>query len=195
MEFKEFQLSLGEVKIGCIKTPMRGSYFCEKHQGTEQTHRFKYKNGTAVVVALEAIKAKVGKIKSENLIIYDAFIDKNDTLLLLVNYSDSESEFFWVTQKQIKASKVVSYIEQLKMFEKPTNFNPCSSSKKYTLPCNKKARTVGMFLGVYNCGIIVSFKEIFHHETIAQAASFFMGIIDYCMKWPKVSIKKIKVNI
>jgi len=166
---------------------MRGSYFCEKHQGTEQNQRFMYKDGTSVEIALDDIKPRVGRLKSDNLIIYDAFIDKNDNLLLLVNYTESEDSFFWVTKNQIKASKIDSYIEQLKKFEKKSETSECSSSKKYALPCNKKSRTVGMFLGVYNCGIIVSFKEIFYHETIAQAASFFMGIIDYCLKWPKVS--------
>lgn len=93
-----------------------------------------------------------------------------------------------MSEKQIIASKVNDYIEQLKSFERKNKNSTCSSSKKYTLPCAKKARTVGVFLAVYNCGIIIGYKEIFYHETIAQAASFFMGVIDYCKNWPKVVI-------
>lgn len=55
----------------------------------------------------------MGQIKKENLVIYDSFIDKNDDLLLLVNYSDAKTDYFWVSKKQIKASKGVAYIEQL----------------------------------------------------------------------------------
>jgi len=39
----------------------------------------------------------------------------------------------------------------------------CYSTKKFTLPCNKKTRTVGIFLAVYDCGLIASYKEIFGH--------------------------------
>ena len=72
--------------MGCINTPMRGSYFCEKHQGAKQTHLFRYKDGTTVEIALDAIKPRVGRVKCENLIIYDAFIDKNDSLLRLKSF-------------------------------------------------------------------------------------------------------------
>jgi hypothetical protein len=55
-------------------------------------------------------------------------------------------------------------------------------------PCEKKTYTVGMFLGVWTCGLIAAKKEIFRHETTAQAASFLMGIIDHSQYWPKGNI-------
>ena len=71
-----------------------------------------YRDST-VYIDLNSIKPRVGQIKKENLIIYDSFIDKNDDLLLLVNYSNVKTDYFWVTKKQIQASKVDAYIEQL----------------------------------------------------------------------------------
>ena len=52
----------------------------------------------------------------------------------------------------------------------------------------KKNRTVVVFLACYNCGVIISYKEIFGHETIAQAAVFTMEIIQNVFIWPKTLI-------
>lgn len=164
---------------------MRKSYFCEAHKNSEQKKAFRYRDST-VYIDLNSIKPRVGQIKKENLIIYDSFIDKNDDLLLLVNYSNVKTDYFWVTKKQIQASKVDAYIEQLALLI-PSDYL-CNSSKLLVLPCIKKSRTVGLFLGVYNCGIIISYKEIFGHETLSQAASFFMEIIDNSTAWPRVFI-------
>jgi len=137
------------------------------------------------MIDISTIKPRIGRIKSDGLIIHDAFVDSNDNVLILVDYSSSESHF-WVTSKQIMASKVENYIDQLKSFEKHDD-STCNSSKLYTLPCLKKTRTVGMFLGCFNCGIIAGYREIFGTETIAQAAAFLLNLIDYSVAWPKVS--------
>ena len=168
---------------------MRGSFFCEAHKMIDNKQTFRYRNKT-ILFDLNTIKPKIGKIKNENLIIYDSFINQSDVLLLLVNYSNLNSDPFWVTSVQIQASKVDNYIDQLKAFQKDDKLlsKECNSSKQYTLPCDKKTRTVGLFLGCFNCGIIVSYREIFGHETLAQAASFFLSIIDDSQIWPKVKI-------
>ncbi len=75
-------------------------------------------------------------------------------------------DFFWVSAKQISSSKIIEYTNQLKEHEISNNnfFNKndpdCNSSKLFTLPCEQKCRTVGIFLGVYNCGLIGSYKVI-----------------------------------
>ena len=164
---------------------MRGSYYCEYHLKKANKKAFRYRNST-IYFDLDVIKPKVGKIKNLNLIIYDAFVDQSDRVLLLVNYSDTLSEPFWLTSSQILASKIDDYIEQLKRFEKNEDTS-CHSSKMYALPCEKKARTVGVFLACSPCGVIIGFREIFGHETLAQTALFFMLLIDTSVVWPKVS--------
>lgn len=146
-------------------------------------------------IDLITIKPRIGRIKSENLIIYDAFIDRQDTLLLLVNYSDAINEvYFWVTSKQIMATKINSYVEQLKTFQKKDNEITCSSSKMYTLPCVKKTRTVGMFLSCYNCGIISGYREIFGSESTTQVVAFLLFLIDNSENWPKVRKTYLKIR-
>lgn len=106
---------------------MRGSFFCEFHKAIGNKQAFKYRSKT-LLIDLTTIKPKIGRIKSENLVIHDAFIDRHDTLLLLVDYSDEMNEdYFWVTSKQIMATKINSYIEQLKNFQKKNNEVTCNS--------------------------------------------------------------------
>ncbi len=111
--------------------------------------------------------------------------------MFLVDYGESDNfldSYFWVTEAQICASEVRNYIEQLKNFLGPGERYECSSSKKFTLPCKKKTRTVGIFLAVYDCGLIASYKEIFGHETIKQATTFLLEIIENISTDPKMII-------
>lgn len=116
----KYKLFKGNIKVGCIETPLRGSFFCEIHKSIDNKQAFRYRN-TTILFDLNIIKPKIGKIKNENLIIYDSFINQNDVLLLLVNYSNLVSDPFWVTSVQIQASKVDNYIDQLKNFQKSDN--------------------------------------------------------------------------
>ena len=115
---------------------------------------FRYRD-KSIKIDLDTISPKIGKIKKENLIIHDTFVDQNDNLLLLVDYSDLDSGFFWITRNQILSSKVENYIKQLKTFQDEDQ-SACNSSKLFPLPCEKKSRTVGIFLACYNCGPIIS---------------------------------------
>ncbi len=175
---------IGVIKTGCPETPIRGSFFCADHASNGNRYAFRYRKST-LMIDISTIKPRIGNIKSDGLTIHDTFVDSNDILLILVDYLSSESHF-WVTSKQILASKVESYIDQLKALEKHDD-STCNSSKLYTLPCLKKNRTVGMFLGCFNCGIISGYREIFGTETIAQAAAFLLNLIDFSVSWPKVS--------
>lgn len=121
--------------------------------------------------------------------VYDSYVDQDDNLLYLVDYNEEiidKNNIFWVSYKQIQASKVASYLDQIKQLMNVDQ--TCNSSKMLTLPCIKKNRTVGVFLGCYNCGIIASYKEIFCHETIAQAVVLSMQTIEYCEHWPRFLI-------
>ncbi len=192
--FFSFILKVGEIVTGCVKTPLQGSFFCADHKLIGDKYTFRYRKKT-MLLDLNTIRPKVGRIKYENLVIHDSFVDRNDNVLLLVDYSDdSTGTFFWVTSNQILATKVEAYIEQLKNFKKDVDPS-CSSSKIYTLPCVKKTRTVGMFLSCFNCGIIAGYREIFGSETTAQAVALFLFMIDNTKHWPKVNFIQILISI
>jgi len=59
----------------------------------------------------------------------------------------------------------------------------CNNSKKFTLPCNKKTRTVSIFSAVYDCGLIASYKEIFCYESVKQATTFLLETLDKILMW------------
>ena len=146
--------------MGCINTPERTSYYCKEHIKIKQKYAFKFMDGT-VYLNLEDISIKKGKIKDKNLKIHDAYIDQYDNLLFLVNYGENDVvSHFWITSKQITASKIENYSEQLKNILNITSIDDlkCNSTKIFTLPCNKKTRTVGIWLACYTCGIIASYK-------------------------------------
>lgn len=97
------------------------------------------------------------------------------------------------TDKQIRQSKIDSFIELLHNFEY-LDKHGCSSSKILTLPCLKKTRTVGIYLACFNCGIIAACREIFIFETLAQTANLFLDIINITKNFPKYIIYDIGCN-
>lgn len=148
------------MKLGCKKTPLRQSYYCQDHIKLKEKHAFKYRNDT-IFINLEEIVVKRGRIKQSDLIIYDAYVDQYDNLLLLVDYSKEEAgSYFWVSAKQISAAKIESYSEQLRQLMNTSYLQDlsCNSTKIFTLPCNKKTRTVGIWLACYTCGLIASYR-------------------------------------
>lgn len=178
---------LADIKIGCIETPERGSYFCKKHNSFNKFRKFKYRE-TTLMINIEEIKPRLGRMKNKGLVIHDIFINQDDINLFLVDYEDShQNSWFWATEKQIQSVNVKAYLEQISKFkdEYDTIFRNCKATYA---PCYKKSRTVGIFLACYNCGIIANYKEIFQHESIAQAASFIMDTITYSEKWPNILI-------
>ena len=50
--------------------------------------------------------------------------------------------------------------------------------KEKTLPCTKKTRTVGVLLGMWNCGIISSYRSLYGSEGIAQVFNFMLDVIN-----------------
>ena len=91
--------------------------------------------------------------------------------MYLVDCSDNSP--FWATENQIPNSILKSFLT-----ESQKNNISCKTLKSFALPCDKKSRTVGEFLAVYNCGIICGFREIFGSETLVQTACFLMEVYD-----------------
>jgi hypothetical protein len=61
-----------------------------------------------------------------------------------------------------------------------TNFkidNSCNTWKAAT-PCEIKCRTRGVVLIVSNCGVVISWREIYGAESLAQVALLFLDTLD-----------------
>ena len=82
--------------------------------------------------------------------------------------------FLCTCSKKIHETDEIVKMKSLKL-KQNIEENKCNSSKIFALPCEKKARTVGLLMAVYNCGIISSFKEIFKQVYLffLQIESFF----------------------
>ncbi|CAF0844130.1 unnamed protein product [Brachionus calyciflorus] len=158
---------IDNIQIGCPNTPLKGSYYCEEHSTIDQKVLFKY-GDKYIKCNLSQVQPKSGRVSTENLIIYDSFVNKKDHVLYLV--SNDSNNPFWVTENQIP--KV--YIENF--LKKNHDQENCQTLKSLCMPCEKKNRTVGEFLAVFNCGIICGFREIFGSETLTQATCFLMDL-------------------
>ena len=113
--------------------------------------------------------------------IHDSFVDQDDRLLFLISYKNEPENIFWLTENQLSAAKRLDFTEVMKEATKIK----VDGSKLFTLPCEKKARTVGLFVGMTNCGMIINFREIFNHETIQQGAAFCLDTVKKTDDWFK----------
>ncbi len=58
------------------------------------------------------------------------------------------------------------------------------------MECKKKCRTEGLLVTSSNCGVIISFREIFKSESISQVASFYIETIK---RMPTGSVPKFLI--
>lgn len=129
---------------------------------------------------IDNIKPNTGKPEHEKLKIYDCFINKNEKVLYLVGYEQFLP--FWASENQLSK-------EAREQFDRKNNFGEgidCKTLKCLSYPCDKKTRTVGEFLAVYNCGIICGFREIFGSESLVQTALFTLDLFDNVLSHPNI---------
>ncbi|RNA24790.1 hypothetical protein BpHYR1_001525, partial [Brachionus plicatilis] len=170
-------VEFGLIQIGCPNTPLKNSYFCEKHAEEDPKFNFKYKDGI-YQCCLSQIKLKKGRIFSHQSIqIHDLF-DHQEGIFFLCDYSNEKIPF-WVSENQLNKSEVDQFMKIRKANCNQENIE-YNSSSKLTEPCNHKSKTDGIFLGCYNCNIIASFKEIYSSESVPQASIFCLETFD-CM--------------
>ncbi|CAF0969181.1 unnamed protein product, partial [Brachionus calyciflorus] len=172
LTFKHFKQHLtnentNNIQIGCPNTPLKNSYYCEEHLDFDQNVTFKY-GDKLLKCNVSQIQPKVGRVKTDDLIIFDSYVNKKDQVLYLV--SNETNMPFWVTENQIPKSFIDFF------FKNTNNPENCQTLKSLCMPCEKKNRTVGEFLAVFKCGIICGFREIFGSETLTQATFFLMDL-------------------
>jgi hypothetical protein len=67
----------------------------------------------------------------------------------------------------------------------------CNTNKEERFPCANKTKTRGILLATYNCGIIVSYRELFGSESITQVVLFYLDLISICQKLPEYYIYEV----
>ena len=95
--------------------------------------------------------------------IYDCFVNQDGDCLYLL--SDGKKAL-WYKEDSISKQKLDQFVSSWNFQEEPsTNLN--CRVRKDTDHCIKKCRTKGVLLGVFNCGIIGAFKELFCSESLS----------------------------
>ena len=164
-----------QLTIGCIETPERGSYYCKKHKSQKPVRFFRL-HDTTIEVDVSNIKPRKGRFKESEVQLHDSFVDQDDRLLFLATYITEPKKIFWLTENQLSSAKQRDFRELMKNSLQ----NSQSGSRVFTLPCEKQARTVGIFVGMTNCGIIINYREIFKCESIQQATAFCLDTVKKC---------------
>jgi hypothetical protein len=173
---------MNPIKIGCLETPMRGSYFCKNHSYIQEIVHFNV-NGQKWPFDARAIKSEVkGRIgKNVKVKIHDYFENHSGNIYYLVTISESDDNPFWATENQIPLELIEEYNQK-----KPKVELSCLTKK--TIKCVKKTRTQGILISAFNCGIICGFREIFGSESKKQVALFLMDVYMHFEKIPKYTI-------
>ena len=107
----------------------------------------------------------------------------NSNVKLNINNNNNNDVESTITNEHIPVNNKQQTIElinyQRKNFDE-TNFkieNSCNTWKAAT-PCEIICRTRGMVLIVSNCGIVISWREIYVAESLTQEALLFLDTLD-----------------
>jgi hypothetical protein len=114
--------------------------------------------------------------------IQDCFLDQDDKILYLLSHND---QLFWLEEKSIPHNKLQDFLSSWRNSndERTLAETTCRVNKEYDIPCNKKTRTKGNLLAVYNCGIIAGYTEIFLGESLTQVSIFLLQLLDEIPKY------------
>ena len=179
---------LNPIKIGCINTPERSSYFCKDHSGSKL--KFFYKQCFVEISEKQIVKKNINRISEKMNKIWDIYIDDNDVSLYLCEFENNKT--YWITEDDIKLSYLQDYYRfkkelEIKFKNELTDLS-CNTLKKITFPCEIKCKTRGLFVSAYNCGIINGYREIFGSESISQVLLFYLDIIENAHFAPDILI-------
>jgi hypothetical protein len=105
--------------------------------------------------------------------IYDCYVDTNDKIIYLL--SNISGSYFWSTEVSQSLMQEFSNQFSQRIEKHSIEQTSCKIDKTCTIPCNKKCRTTGILLSVYNCGIVCGYRELFSSESLTQVAIFLLG--------------------
>ena len=179
IEFKEYK----NIEIGCNKTPMRGSYFCQNHLNCEQRFAFSAddKKISYDVSQIKTLHVKKSEVKN----VFDCFYDQSGKLIYLVQTQNDT--LVWVDERSIYKEQLNNFISKKNKSDENQELS-CNTDKSKGV-CDFKSRTKGTVLSVYNCGIVTGYREIFGSESCSQILLFYLDIGEYMrIPYPKFLI-------
>ena len=173
---------INAVPSGCILTPNRGGYYCDKHQKPIEKLNFNV-DGVSVAIPINTVLLTHGIDKNNICKIHDIFSTTQDS----VEYRDNDILFLvqlkntqlaWVKKSSLDKTMLDSFVKQTC---EPT----CNTNKDNNFLCLNKTKTRGILLATYNCGFIVGYKELFGSESLLQVTSFYLDLIKFSISTPK----------
>jgi hypothetical protein len=89
-------------------------------------------------------------------------------------YTETSKSVKWLSKNFIPSSIYREYIES-----QTTNCaQSCNTLKLTVTSCDIKCKTRGILLSATNCGIAMSFRELYGSESCTQVALMFMDTLD-----------------
>jgi len=178
----------GPVQTGCRAAPEPRSYYCKQHSEHEIKFRF-YTN----LVSINPNLIKCQKLSNiihinrhivflifviidlnENvLVIHDSYIDRNEKELF---YVETDKAIKWLDAQQLPKKMVCSFYERQ---HNNAGHATCNTVKKFITSCDIKCKTRGILLCATNCGVVVSYRELYGAESHSQVAMLYLDTLDY----------------
>lgn len=115
--------------------------------------------------------------------VHDCYIDVQEYELFLC--STSRNELKWLPKEKINIEQYNKVLNQNKKLQRSYTFGmndfcdtSCNTDKTSVTPCEIKCRTRGIVLLVSNCGITISYREIYGSESLTQVAYLIKDTFD-----------------
>jgi hypothetical protein len=177
---------LNDIPIGCIKSPVKESLFCNLHDKKHAKLHFLINNS---IVEIDHSSITASKCK-DAICIHDCYRkvkknskkDEDDELLYLTEVNSSERKYLWVREEDVPAEMLREFQEKYnsRLQVALNNGVSCYSNVDFKQFIGFKEQTVGVLISIYNCGVVSGYREIFGSESLSQASLFLMDLIDEC---------------
>ncbi|CAF1002029.1 unnamed protein product [Brachionus calyciflorus] len=158
------------IRIGCVKTPERGSYFCKDHINFSDLLFFNIDNKSISYNASQIKPSKIDKNRIKK--IHDCFYTQDDEMLFLVELDNSNLE--WIDESYLNNEEIQRFCDE----KHPNNEDLSCQTLKSKAPCIFKTRTKGIAISAFNCGIINGYREFFGHESEQQILLFYLDLVE-----------------
>jgi len=86
----------------------------------------------------------------------------------------NKQQYKWLRHESVPDDKYNKFINSYKKEDKSCNTLKATA-------CEVKCKTRGILLGVANCGIIMSFRELFGTESLTQVTTLYLDTLDLYM--------------
>jgi hypothetical protein len=88
----------------------------------------------------------------------------------------SEQKLKWIEVDKIPTDIFDAFSNKGKS---SVSLSSCNTDKAKVFSCEHKCKTRGILLAVFNCGILIGYRELFRKESTTQVALLYLDIYDY----------------